>query len=75
MAQDSVVGIESQLAGFPAFVNELAGTLAVHSQYVLHGNLRDQFLLERPEQPPRPLSLLQLLWQALRPRGYECFIC
>ena len=40
------------LPGFPAFVNELAGTLAVHSQYVLHGNIRDRYLVTVDEKGP-----------------------
>ena len=41
------------LPGFPAFVNELAGTLAVHAQYVLHGNIRDRYLVTLREGAPR----------------------
>ncbi|MCU7728854.1 AAA family ATPase [Actinoplanes sp. KI2] len=63
------------LPGFPAFVNELAGTLAVHSQFVLHGNLRDLFLMEPPGRPARPVAMLPLLWAALAPRGYSCLVC
>ncbi len=63
------------LPGFPAFANELAGTLAVHAQYVLHGNLRDQFLTTVPGRPAPPQPILKVLWDALRPSGYECFIC
>ena len=71
----AAAGTRPDPPGFPAFVSEVAGTLAVHSQYVLHGNLRDQFPVSQPGRPPRPTSLLPLLWQALEPRGYECFIC
>src|SRR6266568_513338 len=63
------------LPGFPAFVNELAGTLAVHSQYVLHGNIRDQFLMPVGDDRKRPTPMLPLLWQALQRSGYECFVC
>jgi hypothetical protein len=38
-----------RLPGWPAFVRELDGTLAVHSQYVLRGNIRDRYPL--PEAP------------------------
>jgi len=75
MSSEDDVDKRPDPAGFPAFVTEVAGTLAVHSQYVLHGNLRDQFPVARPGRPPRPTSLLPLLWQALEPRGYECFVC
>jgi len=63
------------LPGFPAFANELAGTLAVHSQFVLHGNLRDVFLMEPPGQIARAEPMLPLLWAALAPRGYTCLVC
>ncbi|MEV6343263.1 AAA family ATPase [Actinoplanes sp. NPDC051851] len=63
------------LPGFPAFARELAGTLAVHSQFVLHGNLRDLYLVEPPGGPARPVPMLQLLWAALEPRGYTCLVC
>ena len=34
-----------RLAGWPTFARELAGTLAVRAQYVLHGNIRDLYLI------------------------------
>ena len=40
--------------GVPAFAQELSTTLPVHSQYVLHGNLRDVFLLGAPGPAPGP---------------------
>ena len=75
MSSAEAAGTQPDPPVFPAFVDEVAGTLAVHSQYVLHGNLRDQFPVRYKRRPPRPTSLLRLLWQALEPRGYECFIC
>ncbi|MEU1884029.1 AAA family ATPase [Micromonospora sp. WMMD987] len=63
------------LPGFPAFANELAGTLAVHAQYVLHGNMRDQFLIQAPGSTPRPASMLSVLWSALQPSGFQSLIC
>ncbi|WP_194913379.1 AAA family ATPase [Catenulispora rubra] len=75
MSSSEAVGPQPDPPDFPAFVDEVAGTLAVHSQYVLHGNLRDQFPVRYKSRAPRPTSLLPLLWQALEPRGYECFIC
>lgn len=73
VGQGNTAGAESFLPGYPAFVNEVVGTLAVHSQYVLHGNLRDLYLLGQSE-PVRPMSLLPLLWRAMKSRGYECFV-
>jgi hypothetical protein len=64
------------LPDFPSFAQELAGTLAVHSQYVLHGNVRDLYLLPDPRMPDgvRPAKMLEVLWQALAPSGYHCLI-
>jgi MoxR-like ATPase len=66
------------LAGFPPFAQELAGTLAVHSQYVLYGNVRDLYLVPESAVPTpdgkRPAQLLEVLWRALRPSGYRCLI-
>jgi hypothetical protein len=75
-----------RLAGWPAFVRELDGTLPVHAQYILHGNIRDTYLLP-PEpslaqaslaadrKPTLPQPMLAVLWQALRLGGYRCLIC
>ena len=47
-----------RLAGWPTFAREVAGTLAVRAQYVLHGNIRDLYLIPAAErgrhQPVRP---------------------
>lgn len=61
-----------RLPGWPAFVRELDGTLAVHSQYVLHGNIRDRYLLPEALRPPEPL--LTVLWEALGASGYATMI-
>ncbi|MEJ2855911.1 MULTISPECIES: AAA family ATPase [unclassified Saccharothrix] len=74
MSDDTAPRSGRFLPEFPAFVNEVAGTLAVHAQYVLHGNLRDQFLLTPPGGHPEILTLLPLLWRALRPLGFEALI-
>ncbi|GGM89256.1 chaperone [Lentzea pudingi] len=59
----------SLLPDHPTFVNEIVGTLSVHSQYVLHGNLRDEFLVGGEIMP-----LHKALWSALRPSGFEALI-
>ncbi|NUT98735.1 MAG: ATP-dependent Clp protease ATP-binding subunit [Saccharothrix sp.] len=74
MSDDTAQRSGRFLPEFPAFVNEVAGTLAVHAQYVLHGNLRDQFLVTPPGGHPEILTLLPLLWRALRPLGFEALI-
>jgi hypothetical protein len=55
----------------PAFVREIDSTLAVHSQYVLHGNIRDVFLRRPPGARPRLVPLRHLLWEVLERSGYE----
>ena len=75
-ATTNAAGSTQFLPGFPAFVNELAGTLAVHSQYVLHGNIRDRYLVKVHEDGPwRPIQMRPVLWEALRRSGYECLLC
>ncbi|GAA0216828.1 AAA family ATPase [Saccharothrix mutabilis subsp. mutabilis] len=74
MTRDTAPRSGRFLPEFPAFVNEVAGTLAVHAQYVLHGNLRDQFLVTPPGGHPEIVTLLPLLWRALRPLGFEALI-
>src|SRR5437016_3689809 len=63
---------------FPSFAQEFAGTLAAHAQYVLYGNIRDLYMIpETARATPdgvRPVRLLEVLWQALRPSGYRCLI-
>ncbi|MBO3750642.1 ATP-dependent Clp protease ATP-binding subunit [Streptosporangiaceae bacterium NEAU-GS5] len=63
-------GWSKRLEDWPPFAREVAGTLAVHSQYVLHGNVRDRFLIPGP----RSLPLVDVLWEALRPYGYQALI-
>ncbi|HEY2766584.1 MAG TPA: AAA family ATPase [Pseudonocardiaceae bacterium] len=67
--------------GSPAFIQELSTTLPVHAQYVLHGNLRDVFLLEphgggpgSPTGRAQFVTLTELLWRTLQPSGYECLV-
>ncbi len=59
-------------ANWPAFIREFESTLAVHSQYVFHGNIRDRFVV--PGDPPRLVPLTTLLWEALRLNDYRCLI-
>ncbi|MGI5243276.1 AAA family ATPase [Dactylosporangium sp. CA-139066] len=57
---------------WPAFAREIEGTLSVHAQYVVYGNIRDKFVLPGPDQrdPVRLESLPQLLWERLAAHGY-----
>ncbi|MFK4184784.1 AAA family ATPase [Streptomyces sparsogenes] len=67
----------------PAFVEELVGTLSVHSQYVLHGSIRDLHLVRHDRAPDEDgpdrqyddhHTLTEVLWNALRQEGYEALI-
>ncbi|MFI0486622.1 AAA family ATPase [Actinomadura sp. 9N215] len=69
-----------RLAGWPTFSRELEGTLAVHSQYILHGNIRDLYLIP-PDDPSgakgrgtRLESVATVLWEGLRRSGYQCLL-
>ncbi|MFI1335567.1 AAA family ATPase [Streptomyces sp. NPDC020845] len=67
----------------PAFAEELAGTLSVHSQYVLHGSIRDIHLVRHDKNPDEGgaerqydahHTLTEVLWNALWQEGYEALI-
>ncbi|MCF4139847.1 hypothetical protein L1856_28145 [Streptomyces sp. Tue 6430] len=62
----------------PPFAAELFTTLSVHSQYVLHGNVRDDHLVadvrDDGTRRNRALCLEDLLWERLRRTGYKCLL-
>ena len=61
----------------PLFVEEVTGTLAVHSQFVLHGNIRDRYLSERQVKGAlvrNDRNLPESLWDALRNLGYGALL-
>ncbi|MER5932054.1 AAA family ATPase [Streptomyces sp. NPDC002054] len=57
----------------PLFIEELTGTLSVHAQYVLYGNIRDQYLV-RPPSGDRHVPLFEMLWNSLRGQGYQALV-
>ncbi|MFF8726349.1 AAA family ATPase [Streptomyces sp. NPDC015171] len=57
----------------PPFVEELTGTLGVHAQYVLHGNIRDLHLVRRRGRDEFH-PLLDVLWNPLRKKGYDALV-
>jgi Cdc48 subfamily AAA family protein/ClpA/ClpB-like protein len=64
-----------RLMGWPPFVREFDATLAVHSQYVLSGNLHDSFLVPGVDGgPARLLPLRDVLWEALRSSGFSALL-
>jgi ATP-dependent Clp protease ATP-binding subunit ClpB len=66
-------GIVTRQHQIPAFAGEIAGTLAVHSQYVLHGNIRDSFLVE-DDGALQIMEVIPLLWHVLRPAGFDALV-
>ncbi|MES4902508.1 MULTISPECIES: AAA family ATPase [unclassified Streptomyces] len=67
----------------PAFAEELVGTLSVHSQYVLHGSIRDVHLVRHDKNPDEGgaerhydahHTLTEVLWNALWQEGYEALV-
>ncbi|WP_306213501.1 AAA family ATPase [Actinoplanes sp. RD1] len=56
---------------WPAWLREFENTLSVHSQYILHGNIRDQYVVRTEGYLS---SMTSLLWRALRDDGYTCLI-
>ncbi|MCW2918321.1 MAG: ATPase domain protein [Actinomycetia bacterium] len=74
MSTGSTLG--GRLTGWPAFIRELDATLSVHSQYILSGNLYDNFLLPGTDEfsAARLLPLHDLLWEALQSSGYACLL-
>jgi hypothetical protein len=80
MTIDDVHPTAEPLENWPAFIKELSGTLSVHSQYVLYGNIRDRYLIyprePLPGEEPRPVlqPLITTIWEALKHDGYSCVI-
>ena len=57
----------------PLFVEELTGTLSVHAQYVLYGNIHDLHLVRR-SGGDRHHELVTVLWNSLRAQGYQALV-
>ncbi|MEU5108688.1 AAA family ATPase [Streptomyces sp. NPDC021354] len=79
----SPAGLRRGDRGLPAFAEELVGTLSVHSQYVLHGSIRDVHLVQHDKNPDdggadrrydAHHTLTEVLWNALWQEGYEALI-
>lgn len=62
-------------AALPRWVRELKHMLPVRSQFVLSGNIRDNFLIPVGGQStPAVISLVDSLWATLSVLGYECLV-
>ncbi|WP_151774797.1 AAA family ATPase [Streptomyces abyssomicinicus] len=58
----------------PLFVQEISGTLSVHAQYVLHGNIHDLHLVRDSGGQERCFSLLTALGNHLFRMGYQVLL-
>jgi hypothetical protein len=58
-------------SAWPAWLREFESTLSVHSQYVLYGNIRDQYVVRDDQYLS---SMTSLLWRALQSDGYTALI-
>lgn len=61
---------EPRVAGFPLWLANVDATLPVTPQYILHGNLRDLFLLPDGNGGRTLAGLQAALWQCLRASGF-----
>jgi ATP-dependent Clp protease ATP-binding subunit ClpB len=61
---------------WPAWIREFESTLAVHSQYVFHGNIRDRYIVpsSAAKLKLKLMSFTGVLWEVLRSNGYECLV-
>ncbi|WP_018610704.1 AAA family ATPase [Uliginosibacterium gangwonense] len=57
----------------PRWLADLERLLAIRSQYVISGNIRDSFLVPQPGGPVL-LPLLRALWETLKAQGYRCLL-
>ncbi|MEU4191539.1 AAA family ATPase [Kribbella sp. NPDC026611] len=58
----------------PAWLREIDSSLTVTPAYVLHGNLRDRYLVPIADGRWAPLDLHPALWDTLRRSGYAAVI-
>ncbi|WP_432874611.1 AAA family ATPase [Kribbella sp. CA-245084] len=63
-----------QLDNHPAWLQEIDSSLTVTPAYVLHGNLRDRYLVPGTDGKWMPLDLHQALWDTLRRSGYAAIV-
>lgn len=61
-------------AGAPGWLLDIDATLPVTASYVVHGNIRDQYLLPGPEGGVRHMGFASALWTALAASGFEALV-
>ena len=57
----------------PRWARDLHQSLSVNPQFLLWGNIRDSFLIERDGQPAF-LGVLEVLWEVLAASGFELLL-
>ncbi|MEV6414978.1 AAA family ATPase [Kribbella sp. NPDC051718] len=58
----------------PTWLQEIDSALTVTPAYVLHGNLRDRYLVPRETGGWQPLDLHRALWDTLRRSGFSAIV-
>ena len=67
------MALAAEIALWPRWLQELTRSLAVRSQVVLSGNIRDVFLLKSADGDELG-PLIECIWRALATQGYEALI-
>ncbi|GAB2878344.1 AAA family ATPase [Uliginosibacterium flavum] len=57
----------------PRWLSDLQRLLAIRSQFVISGNIRDSFLVPLAGSPSL-VPLLRALWEKLKAQGYRCLL-
>ena len=59
------------LAGHPTWLRDIDSALTVTPSFVLHGNLRDRYIIPCADGDWQPMDMHQALWDMLRRSGYS----
>ena len=62
------------LTGHPTWLRDIDSALTVTPCFVLHGNIRDRYIVPSKDGDWQPLDLHQGLWDTLRRSGFEAII-
>lgn len=60
-------------ANIPRWIADLTRLLAIRSQFIISGNIRDSFVLSLPECPTL-IPFLRAAWEALKGQGFTCLL-
>ena len=59
----------------PTWLRDIDAALPVTASFLIHGNLRDRYLVPVDNGVPTPLDLYDALWETLRRSGFDAIIC